>query len=225
MTIGNVLREAFAVYLRSLSRFVLTAAAVFVFVDLLGAIAIDARGESRGVAVVWGVISLLVGVLGAFWVQGTLVATVQNIRSGKTDATIGDVYDSVRPRLPALIGAGIFGGVAIALGLVLFVVPGLLLLTRWSLVAPVIVIEGRPARQAFLRSMELVRGNGWTVFGVILATLLIAIVAHSILVSAFSFLPDFVANWAGGTLADSFVAPFVALSWTVMYFRLSEKQT
>ena len=221
MTIGDVLREALDLYRAFFSRFVLTAAAVFVFVDLLSAIAIDARNESTGIAAAWGLVSVVVGFVGAFWVQGTLVATVQNIRSGKTDATIGDVYDSVRPRLPALIGAGIFGGVGIALGLVLFVVPDLLLLTRWSLVAPVIVIEGRPARQAFLRSMGLVRGNGWTVFGVILATLLIAIVAHSILVTAFSFLPDFAANWAGGTIADSFVAPFVALSWTVMYFRLS----
>ncbi len=223
MTIGNVLREALDLYLRFLGRFVLTAAAVFVFVDLLGAIAIDARGESRGVAVVWGVVSLLVGAVGAFWVQGTLVATVQDVRSGKAESTIGDVYDRVRPRLPALIGAGIFGGLAIALGLVLFIVPGLVLLTRWSLVAPVIVLEGRPAGPSFLRSTELVRGNGWTVFGVILATLLIAVVAHSILVTAFSFLPDFAANWAGGTIADSFVAPFVALSWTVMYFRLSQK--
>jgi len=223
VTIGNVLREALDLYLRFLGRFVLTAAAVFVFVDLLGAIAIDARGESRGVAVVWGVVSLLVGAVGAFWVQGTLVATVQDVRSGKAESTIGDVYDRVRPRLPALIGAGIFGGLAIALGLVLFIVPGLVLLTRWSLVAPVIVLEGRPAGPSFLRSTELVRGNGWTVFGVILATLLIAVVAHSILVTAFSFLPDFAANWAGGTIADSFVAPFVALSWTVMYFRLSQK--
>ncbi len=223
MTIGSVLREALDLYLRFLGRFVLTAAAVFVFVDLLGAIAIDARGESTGVAAAWGIVGLLVGVIGAFWVQGTLVATVQNIRTGAVDTTIGDVYDRVRPRLPALIGAGLFGGLFIALGLVLFIVPGLLLLTRWALVAPVIVIEGRPAGPSFLRSTELVRGNGWTVFGVIIATLLIAVVAHSILVTTFSFLPDFAANWAGGTIADSFVAPFVALSWTVMYFRLSEK--
>ena len=223
MTIGDVLREALDLYRGFFGRFVLTAAAVFVFVDLLSAIAIDARDESKGFAVAWGLVSVVVGFVGAFWVQGTLVATVQDVRSGKAKTTIGDVYDRVRPRLPALIGAGIFGGLAIALGLVLLVVPGLVLLTRWALVAPVIVIEGRSAGPSFLRSTELVRGNGWTVFGVIVATLLIAVVAHSILVTAFSFLPDFAANWAGGTIADSLVTPFVALSWTVMYFRLSRQ--
>lgn len=223
MTIGDVLREALDLYRRFFGRFVLTAAAVFVFVDLLSAIAIDARDESKGLAVAWGIVSVLVGLVGAFWVQGTLVATVQDVRSGKAGTTIGDVYDRVRPRLPALISAGLLGGLGIALGLVLLVVPGLVLLTRWALLAPVIVLEGRSAGDAFRRSTELVRGNGWTVFGVILVTLLVALVAHSVLVMSFSFLPDFAANWAGGTIADSLVAPFVALSWTVMYFRLSQK--
>ncbi len=223
MTIGDVLREALDLYQRFFGRFVLTAAAVFVFVDLLSAIAIDARDESKGLAVAWGIVSVLVGLVGAFWVQGTLVATVQDVRSGKAGTTIGDVYDRVRPRLPALISAGLLGGLGIALGLVLLVVPGLVLLTRWALLAPVIVLEGRSAGDAFRRSTELVRGNGWTVFGVILVTLLVALVAHSVLVMSFSFLPDFAANWAGGTIADSLVAPFVALSWTVMYFRLSQK--
>lgn len=221
MTIGAVLREAFELYRSFFGRFVLTAAAVFVFVDLLSAIAIDARDAGTGVAVAWGLVSVVVGLVGAFWVQGTLVATVQDVRSGKTETTIGDVYDRVRPRLPALISAGLLGGLGIALGLVLLVVPGLVLLTRWALLAPVIVIEGRSAGDSFRRSSELVRGSGWAVFGLIVATLLVAIVAHGVLVSVFSFLPAFAANWAGGTIADSLVTPFVALSWTVMYFRLS----
>lgn len=223
MTIGDVLREAFDLYRRFFGRFVLTAAAVFVFVDLLSAIAVDARDETRAVAVAWGLVSVVVGFVAAFWVQGTLVATVQDVRAGKAHTTIGDVYDRVRPRLPALISAGIFGGLGIAIGLVLLVVPGLILLTRWALLAPVIVLEGRSAGESFRRSSELVRGNGWTVFGVILATLVVALGAHGVLVAAFSFLPDFAANWAGGTIADSLVAPFVALSWTVMYFRLSRQ--
>lgn len=224
MAVGDVLSEALDLYQRFFVRFVLTAAAIFVFVDLLSAIAIDARGKSVAVKVAWGAISVLVGLIGAFWVQGALVAAVQDVRDGKIDSTIGDLYDHVRPRLPALISAGILAGIGIALGVILLVVPGLVLLTRWSLIAPVIVVEGRSAGDSFPRSTELVRGSGWPVFGVIVVTIAIALVARGVLVTIFSFLPDFLANWGGGVIADSLVAPFVALCWTVMYFQLAHPE-
>ena len=44
---------------------------------------------------------------------------------------------------------------------------GLVLLTWWILIIPVIVLEGTRAGEAFSRSRELVRGHGWSVFGVI----------------------------------------------------------
>jgi uncharacterized protein YqhQ len=65
-----------------------------------------------------------------------------------------------------------------------------------------------------------VRGNGWTVFGVILVTLVLALIAQLVFVSLFAFLPDFLQNWIGGLVANSLVTPFVALAWTLMYFHL-----
>jgi hypothetical protein len=223
VAVGDVLSEALDLYQRFFRRFVLIAASVFVLVDLLAAIAADARGGSRPVFALWTLVYVLIALVGAFWVQGALVAAVQDARDGKLDRKIGDLYDSVRPRLPALIAAGVLAGVGAGIGLVLFVVPGLILLTRWILIAPVIVLEGRRASEAFKRSAELVKGNGRPVFGVIVSTLLIGIVAHGVLIRIFAFLPAFAANWAGGLLADSLVTPFVALSWTVMYFQLSQK--
>lgn len=223
MAVGDILGEALDLYQRFFRRFVLIAASVFVLVDLLAAIAADARGGSRPVFALWTLVYLLIALVGAFWVQGALVAAVQDARDGKLDRKIGDLYDAVRPRLPALIAAGVLAGLGAGVGLVLFVVPGLILLTRWILIAPVIVLEGRRAGEAFKRSAELVQGNGWPVFGVIVTTLLIGIVAHGVLIRVFAFLPAFVATWAGGLLADSLVTPFVALSWTVMYFQLSKE--
>ena len=45
----------------------------------------------------------------------------------------------------------------------LLVLPGLWLLTRWSLYAPAIVHEGLGAREGLARSAELVRGSFWAV--------------------------------------------------------------
>lgn len=73
-----------------------------------------------------------------------------------------------------LIGAVIGGEVnligvifGVMTGVMVLVIPGLFLLTVWSVVAPVIVLE-RPRRlRALGRSRELVRGNGWRVFAVL----------------------------------------------------------
>ena len=55
----------------------------------------------------------------------------------------------------------------------LLIVPGLFLLTIWIAVIPAIVLEGRGIGESFGRSRDLVRGNGWNVFGVIILTILL----------------------------------------------------
>lgn len=221
MSVGSVLREALDLYKRFFARFFLTAAAVFVLVDLLGAIASDARSAGGVGQVFWTIVFLVIAVVGSFWVQGALVVAVADVRDGKIDSSVGDLYDRVRPHLAALIVSGTLAGLGIGLGFVALVIPGLYLLTHWILIVPVIVLEGKTAGESFRRSRELVRGNGWTVLGVIVVTLLIAGIANGLATAVFAFLPSFLQAWVGGTIASSLTAPFVALSWTVMYFRLS----
>ena len=55
----------------------------------------------------------------------------------------------------------------------LIIVPGLILLTIWAVIAPSIVVEDHGVFEAFGRSRELVRGNGWQVFGAIVLAFLI----------------------------------------------------
>ena len=57
--------------------------------------------------------------------------------------------------------------IGVGIGFVLIIIPGLILLTIWSVVVPVEVLEHRGILGSFGRSRELVRGNGWNVFGVI----------------------------------------------------------
>jgi hypothetical protein len=65
-----------------------------------------------------------------------------------------------------------------------------------------------------------VRGRSWTVFGIIIVTILLALVAQTLFVALFLFLPAFFQTWLGGLVANSLVVPFVVLSWTVVYFQL-----
>src|SRR5215210_1430161 len=107
MEIGNVLSEAWALYRRHLGRFFLTALVVYAVLDLVTALADSAAGDSVAAALLWGLISIVISVVGYFWVQGALVETVRDVQDGRADRTLGETYRAVQPRLPALIAAGI----------------------------------------------------------------------------------------------------------------------
>jgi hypothetical protein len=219
--IGEVLSEAWNLYKRFLWQFFLTALVVFAVLDLLGALASEAAGDSVGAGILWGLIAFTIGIVGYFWVQGALVELVRDVRDGRQDRTIGETYAAVRPRLPALIAAGILAAIGIGIGLLLLIVPGLYLLTIWSMLVPVIVIEGRAAGESFTRSREVVRGNGWPVFGLILITFITIGIVSGLIRLLFAPLPTFLDDWLGSLVAHSLTVPFAAAALTTAYFKLT----
>jgi hypothetical protein len=166
------------------------------------------------------IIGAIVSIVAIFWLQGALVRAVDDVRDGRADLSVGDTFQRVRPQLGAIIVAGLLAGLGIAIGLLLLIVPGLVLLTWWVLIVPVIVLEQTSAGAAFGRSRELVRGYGWSVFGVIVLTILLVIAVGfvvSIVLTPFAdWLQSFISNVVSGTL----IAPFIALAWTNLYYRL-----
>jgi hypothetical protein len=214
MQSGAVVREAWELYKAHWRTFVPLALIVYL---ILGAIALV-----LGLILGWlGIlISALASIVGTFWLQGALVEAVQDVRDGKQDLSIGEMFERVRPRLGALIIAGILAGLGIAVGLVLLIVPGLYLLTIWSVIVPSIVIEGKSAGESFGRSRELVSGYGWNVFGVIIITIAAVIVASIIVGLATFWLPDGFDTFASDVISNTLVVPFVAVAWTIMYFTL-----
>lgn len=221
MSVSDVLGEAFDLYKRYFLRFVGTAAIVFVVLDLASAFADQASGESVSSELLWSLIAVLLSVVGAFWLQGALIEAVSDVRDGRVDTTIGDLFERTRPRLPALIAAGIVAGIGVAIGIILLIVPGLFLLTRWALIPAVIVIEKRRAGEAFDRSWQLTRGYGWSVFGSLIVSFLLYAIALVVFRALFVPLPRFAEIWIGGAVAHSIATPFIALVGAVLYFRLA----
>ena len=222
MSVSEVLGEAFELYKRFFRHFVITAAVVYIVLDLVSALADRAgRNSSIGAGLVWALISIVVSVVGAFWLQGALIEAVRDVRDGRVDVPVAELYERTRPRLPALIAAGIVAAIGIAIGFILLIIPGLFLLTRWALIPAVIVIEERRAGDSFDRSWQLTKGYGWSVFGSLFVAFVIYVIAQGILRALFEPLPRFVAIWIGGVVAHSITTPFIAAVGAVMYFRLA----
>lgn len=166
------------------------------------------------------ILGALAALAGVFWLQGALVVAIDDVRDGRADLSIGETLARVQPRLNTLTLAGLLAAIGVGVGLVLLIVPGLYLLTIWLLIVPAIMLEGRGVGDAFSRSQELVRGYGWSVFGVIVLTILILFGVSLV----FGIVDSAIDNrWVGllfNIFTQTLTAPFVALAWTLTYYEL-----
>jgi hypothetical protein len=188
-------------------------AVVFVITGLVSAVLVAA---APGLALIALLLSLVAGTL----FTGMVVELVSDIQDGRRDHSAGELLRAATPVLGQLLLVGIVAAIGIVIGFVLIIVPGLILITIWSVAAPVVVLE-RPAGvfAALARSRELVRGNGWQVFGVIFVLFfLVIIVSSAIEIGADS------AGTGAGIVARVIVGiltgPISALAAAVLYFDL-----
>lgn len=210
----GVLSEAWDVYKRHWRHLLPIAFVVYAGIALANFVLVE--------TLTWlgAILGAIIGLIGLFWVQGALVKAVDDIRDGRPDLTLGETFRRVQPQLASIIVAGILAVLGIIFGLILLIVPGLVLLTWWILIIPVIVLEERRAGEAFSRSRELVRGHGWGVFGLIVLTILLVIAFNIVLGIVLLPVADWLRSLLSNIISGTLVTPFVAVAWTLLYFRL-----
>jgi hypothetical protein len=173
--VGRVISETFDLYGKNAATLLGAAVVVFLIAGVVQAIFQDQGGFV--LAVLASIVNLIANAL----YTGFVVNVVADVRAdGRRDLTTGELFSSARPAIWRLIAAAIIAGIGIAIGFVLLIVPGLFLLTIWAVFAPAIVVEGRGVFESLGRSHELVRGDGWTVFGAIVVAYLIVFVVAAI---------------------------------------------
>src|SRR4051812_11773626 len=212
--VGATLSRVFTLY-REQAGILLPAAALLY---LLPAIATLALGSG---AAGLGLVATLLAVVVQYWYQGVVVRAVVDMEDGRRDFSTGDLFGATAPFIWPLFLAGLLAGIGIAVGLILLIVPGLVLLTWWALIAPAIVLEGTGVGGAFGRSRELVRGHGWQVFGIIVVLGIVQVVVGILLaIVAVAISDGRVADALGTYVGSVLVAPLSALAATVVYLRL-----
>jgi len=153
--------------------------------------------------------------------QGMVVGLVRDVKDGRRDSSVSELFGFALPVLLPLIGAGLLSGLGIGVGMVLFIAPGLILLTIWAVIAPAIVVERVGVFEAFGRSRQLVRGSGWAVFGVVITAFLIAAIGSVIFNAIAAGISDGpIVRIVFSALASTITAPIVALAAGILYYRL-----
>ncbi|MFJ6987708.1 MULTISPECIES: hypothetical protein [unclassified Streptomyces] len=177
---------------------------------------------------------LLVSLIGTIAATALLTAVTSRAILGKP-VTTGEAWRDARPQLLKLFGliflmllivsgvavvfilpgalvGGAAGDALTALGSIGSVVAAVSLMVRLSLASPVLMLEKQGIRQAFVRSMKLVRGSWWRVFGIQVLSLIIANVVAMIIGVPFALL--------GAALGDGGLSAFADgstdLGWTYL---------
>lgn len=212
----GVLTDAWEMYRRHAAHLLPIAFVVYLVAAALEAVLIGLFGAFGAF------LAFIVSLLSVFVLQATLVKAVEDVRDGRVDLSMAETVQAARPRVGTVAGASILAGIAVAIGLLLLIVPGLVLLTFLALIVPVIVLENRGVVEAFRRSAELVRGNGWHVFGVLVLTMVVYIVVGFIIGLVLLVLAPWARDFLSTIISGTLLAPFTALALTLTYYRLRD---
>jgi hypothetical protein len=229
--VGDVLNDALAGY-RAFWRYlaplsIIVGAAVFLLVLLL----VVAMGTVGLVAAV------IVSVVANFWIAGLLIQTVDDLMEGEGDPGIRTRFEAFWPLVNTVSVAAILLTLVMIPGFVLtysghpilglpLIVGGIVLLTWWALVLPLIVIEQCGVGEAFNRSRELVAGHAWQAFGFLFVVgLLTGLLSTAVDRLSLALLPDPVALLLSTLVDTAVITPFLAVALVSLYFTLIPSET
>jgi hypothetical protein len=227
-------RESLALY-RGIGRtylgwarsLIVLAVVVFVPIGLVHALAIHADIGSLDldsglalVALAAGVAVLAVtGLLGEVFYTGAVSIALTHPHGGEPP-TLREVARMVNYR--RLIAVDLIFGAVVSLGFVLLFAPGLVMFVYLGLAAPVVEIERRTVREAFARSVRLVRGNFWLAASVLLPIEL----AGDALITLFTELmqdllgESLLAEWMADSASNIAFTPFYAVAAVLVTLEL-----
>jgi hypothetical protein len=209
---GAVIRRVLDIYVDQAPVLMPAAAVVFVVTGIVSELLIAA-------APALALVSLILSLVATTLFTGMIVELVADVQDGRRDASVRGLLQAATPVLGELLLVAIVAGAGVVLGFALLIVPGLILITIWSVAAPVVVLERPGGLRALGRSRSLVRGHGWPVFAVILVL--------GILVVVLGAAVELAAESAGSglgvvarVLIGVLTAPLSALAAAVLYFEL-----
>jgi hypothetical protein len=159
-------------------------------------------------------------VVSIFWLQAPIAQLMKDVHAGQSNPGVRRTFQSLYPRLGAVTRGSLLAGVGVWVAAGLLVVPGLLLLARWALLIPVIVIEGVGALRGFSRSSDLVSQHTGRVVVELLVSAVILIVIWLVAVELWRAIGDF---WVSTPLILAFLTlttPPIPLMRTLSYYDL-----
>lgn len=229
MGVGELLDRAFRLYAANFPLMVGIAAVAFVpqfFVQVLAVLPIPAPSSFVAVlAASFGILAFLVGsLIVAPLATGATTKALSERYLGR-EVTIGEALRAAWSRVGVLLLTQFIVGLIVILGFMLFIVPGILWMCSYALVAPVVMLETTNLGEVRLRSWELVSGNRGKVFVILLV--IVAIQSFAGAAGNFALLVLEEGSLAAGVFSVVFLSvvgllvyPLQTIAITLLYYDL-----
>jgi Membrane domain of glycerophosphoryl diester phosphodiesterase len=215
--VRDVVRESWRLFLGRFWRTLLIVALLLGPLELLIAI-FDPDFESLALGWwAWVAATSAITLIAFPWIIG---AVVHDVAQG--DSTATDPYRHTVDRLPDLVLSALVTTIGILLGTIALIVPGLILMARWALVVPLIVLERQPWRVALSRSNELIKGRTASVLAVFVVLTLIGVVLVAIpVLVGYEVLGGVLGAWLASMAINTVFIAFYSFAPFVLYRRLA----
>jgi hypothetical protein len=209
----------------------LLAVIVFVPLGLLNALTMNVELESLDItngikiaafALAVGVVTAT-GLIGEVFFSGAIAISLTHPH-GEGPPPLREI--ARRLNYGRLIAVDLIFVAIVAVGLLLGLVPGILAFVWLGLAGPVVELEDRTSIGALRRSVGLVRGNFWLVFGVLAP---IEIVGDAIGGGLAALVHDllghtFLATWLAESLSDAALSPVFAVAAVLLAVELMKEK-
>lgn len=162
----------------------------------------------------------------SFLLYGASIVRMESIAQG-ADVGLGASFRAALPRILALIGGMLGFMLAIGVGFVLLLIPGIYLMGSLFLFVPAVVLDGKGPIESLNHSHKLVKGNWWrlaTIGGIAFIIFYLVYLVAAVVVGfvmgfrgaadpAFVFMIDMVSTLVGGLL----MMPFFSAIYVELY--------
>jgi len=226
LSTGEILDVAFSLYRRHFAALA-TVAVISQAIGLVMQVYVEAAGGMLASPLLWFA-SAIVSTVGAAVGMGASTKIVADSYLGKP-ATAGQAFAWALPHAGQIIVMTVLGTLAVAIGFVFLVVPGIIIGCGIAVGASALVVEGLGATDAMNRSWNLTKGHRWKVFGVLLVSVVVVYmmtIAAGVVAGLFGIfaasdsMAGLVLLGVVTAVLSVFIYPFIYCSVTVLYYDL-----
>jgi hypothetical protein len=181
--------------------------------------------------VIWAIVAGVIYLIALAAAQAATVIAVSRVHL-EQPVTIGSALSAIKGRLIQIALIMLAVWIAVGVGLVFLIVPGIILGLMWSLVIPVAVLEDQGLSGATSRSAALTKGNRGRIFIIVflfivlvyLVTIVVQLPIFALLTASHPVNPHTVPIWfsvfsdAASFVSNCLVAPLLTIALSLLYY-------
>jgi serine/threonine protein kinase len=237
--VGSLLRRSFALYSEYFPKFLRISLLAHIPVVLLTVLMIllDVAAAKHWLPNAWQLIltivltllSMVINFLANSVIAGMTVLIVMQLTIAPLrPVEIRPAFSILKKRWRSFLKTSIRVGLRILLGFILLIIPGIVMMVRYTLYAPIVLLEGLEKKAALKRARELVGRSRFTVVKVVVLQLLIPIIVTSAAVRIAGFnmrdehniAPKIYGHLLG--LLNILIVPLISIMVALLYMKLRQ---